>query len=86
MCSCSVPLTFTFRDVHIKYICLVYRLRQLKLKDQLVPVDLFGITNKRKNLLNRLIRKAGPFHKIKTSPIMNVFRIFFLDLRIVVFP
>ena len=42
--------------------------------------------NKRKNLLNRLIRKAGPFHKIKTSPIMNVFRIFFLDLRIVVFP
>ena len=44
MCSCSVPLTFTFRDVHIKYICLVYRLRQLKLKDQLVPVDLFGIT------------------------------------------
>ena len=42
--------------------------------------------NKRKNLLSRLIRKAGPFHKIKTSPIMNVLRIFFLDLRIVVFP
>ena len=37
-------LSPTFRDIHIKNICLVYRLRQLKLKDQFVPVDLFGIT------------------------------------------
>ena len=45
MYSCSVPLTFTdVRDIHIKNICLVYRLRQLKLQDQFVPVDLFGIT------------------------------------------
>ena len=32
--------------------------------------------DERKNLLNRLIRKAGLFHKIKTSPIMNVLEFF----------
>ena len=41
--------------------------------------------DERKNLLNRLIRKAGPFHKIKTSPIVNVLEFFFLDLCIVLF-